>query len=47
MKAKPKVKKMPESDKWEASWMDSKGRVYKVYADDRTKAINLWYKRFG
>ena len=47
MKPKPKLKKMLESDKWECSWSDSKGRVYKVYADSQSEAINLWYKRFG
>ena len=47
MRPKPKVKKMLESDKWEASWVDSKGRTYRVYAESQKDAINLWYKKFG
>lgn len=47
MKPKPKLKKMLESDKWEACWIDNKGRMYRVYAESQKEAINLWYKRFG
>ena len=47
MNIKPTVKKILESKKWEASWIDIKGRTYTVYADSQNDAINLWYKRFG
>ena len=47
MNPKPKVKKMLESEKWEAVWIDNKGRTYRVYANNQREVINLWYKRFG